>query len=82
MKSKDELIEDGLINDAIVISRCFIVEFYKDQLEKFKKIGVGKETETGIKVSKKLIKTTEKRLRQLSPILKKINIKERVNGYR
>ena len=82
MKSKSELIEDGLINDAIVISRCFIVEFYRDQLEKFKKIGVGKETENGIKVSKKLIKTTEKRLKQLSPILKKINIKERVNGYR
>ena len=40
MKSKSELIEDGLINDAIVISRCFIVEFYRDQLEKFKKIGI------------------------------------------
>ena len=82
MKSKSELIEDGLINDRIVISRCSIVEFYRDQLEKFENIGIGKETEHGTRVSKKLIATTKKRLRQLSPILKKINKKERVNGYR
>ena len=82
MKSKKELIEDGLINDALVISRLFIIEFYRDQLKKFEKIGLGKETEHGTRVSKKLIKTTKKRLRQLSPILEKINKKERVNGYR
>ena len=82
MKSKSELIEDGLINDSLVISRCFIVEFYRDQLDKFKKIGIGKETEHGTKISKKLIATTKKRLRQLSPILKKIKIKRRVNGYK
>ena len=82
MKSKRELIEDGLINDSIVISRCFIVEFYRDQLEKFKKIGIGKETENGIKVSKKLIAVTKKRLRQLSPIITRINKKERSNGYK
>ena len=82
MKSKNELIEDGLINDALVISRCFIVEFYRDQLEKFEKIGIGKETEHGIKISKKLIATTKKRLGQLSPILTKIKKRERVNGYK
>ena len=82
MKSKKELIEDGLINDRIIISRCSIVEFYRDQLEKFEYIGIGKETEHGTKVSKRLIATTKKRLRQLSPILKKIKKKERVNGYR
>ena len=82
MKSKRELIEDGLINDRIVISRCSIVEFYRDQLEKFENVGMGKETEHGTKVSKRLIATTKKRLRKLSPILKKINKKERVNGYR
>ena len=82
MKSKSELIEDGLINDALVISRLFIIEFYRDQLEKFEKIGIGKETEHGVRISKKLIATTIKRLRQLSPILKKIKIKGRVNGYK
>tara|TARA_R100001530_G_C4200483_1_gene124628 strand:- start:164 stop:412 length:249 start_codon:yes stop_codon:yes gene_type:complete len=82
MKSKSELIEDGLINDALVISRLFIIEFYRDQLKKFEKIGIGKETEHGTRISKKLIATTKKRLRQLSPILKKIKIKERVNGYK
>ena len=82
MKSKKELIEDGLINDSIVVSRGSIVEFYKSQLLKFEKIGIGKETEYGTRVSKKLIKTTKKRLRQLSPILKKINKKDRLNGYK
>ena len=82
MKSKKELIEDGLINDALVVSRCFIVEFYRDQLEKFEKIGMGKETEHGTRISKRLISTTKKRLRQLSPILKKINKRERSNGHK
>ena len=82
MKSKSELIEDGLINDALVISRLFIIEFYRDQLKKFEKIGIGKETENGVRISKKLIATTKKRLRQLSPILRKIKIRERVNGYK
>ena len=81
MKSKDQLIEEGLINDNLVVSHGHIVEFYKKQLLKFEKVGIGKETENGTRVSKKLIKTTKKRLRQLSPILKKINKKERVNGY-
>ena len=82
MKSKKRLIEDGLINDSLVISRCTIVEFYRNQLLKFEKIGIGKETEHGTRVSKKLIKTTKKRLRQLSTILKKINKKDRLNGYK
>ena len=82
MKSKDQLIEEGLINDALVVSHGNIVEFYRDQLLKFEKIGIGKETEHGTRVSKKLIKTTKKRLRQLSPILKKINKKDRLNGYK
>ena len=82
MKSKKQLIEEGLINDNLVISRGHIIEFYRDQLLKFEKVGIGKETEHGTKVSKKLIKTTKKRLRQLSPILKKINKRERSNGHK
>ncbi len=82
MKTKRELIEDGCYNDALVISRLFIIEFYRDQLRKFEKLGIGKETEHGTRVSKKLIATTKKRLKQLSPILNKIKIKGRVNGYK
>ena len=82
MKSKDQLIEEGLINDSLIVSRGNIVEFYRDQLLKLEKIGIGKETEHGVKVSNKLIKTTKKRLRQLSPILGKINKKERSNGIK
>ena len=82
MKSKRQLIEEGLINDNLVISRGHIVEFYRDQLLKFEKIGIGKETEYGTRVSKKLIKTTRKRLYQLSPLSNKINKKERLNGYK
>ena len=82
MKSKKRLIEDGLINDSLVISRCTIVEFYRNQLLKFEKIGIGKETEHGTRVSRKLIKTTKKRLKQLSPIIRKINKKERSNGVK
>ena len=82
MKSKERLIEEGLINDNLVVSRGSIVEFYRSQLLKFEKIGIGKETEYGTKVSKKLIKTTRKRLYQISPLLNKINKKERLNGYK
>ena len=82
MKSRKELIEEGLINDNLVISRGTIVEFYRSQLLKFEKIGIGKETEYGTRVSQKLIKTTRKRLYQVSPILSKINKKERLNGYK
>ena len=82
MKSKKQLIEEGLINDNLIISRGHIVELYRDQLIKFEKIGIGKETEHGTRVSNKLIKTTRKRLRQLSPIISIINKKERLNGYK
>ena len=82
MKSKEKLIEEGLINDNLIISRGSIVEFYRSQLLKFEKIGIGKETEYVTRVSKKLIKTTRKRLYQISPLLNKINKKERLNGYK
>ena len=82
MKSKKELLEQGLINECHIVSRCQIVEFYRDQLLKFETIGIGKETEHGTKITKKLIATTKKRLKQLSPILKKLNIKGRLNGLK
>tara|TARA_Y100000310_G_C20249291_1_gene608326 strand:+ start:304 stop:525 length:222 start_codon:yes stop_codon:yes gene_type:complete len=41
-------------------------QFYRDQLRSFERIGIGKKTNHGVVVTKKLIEVTERRLRQLS----------------
>ena len=41
-----------------------IVEFYRAQLVKFKKIGIGNETEFKVVVTEKLINCTNKRIRE------------------
>jgi len=43
-----------------------LTKFYKQQLEKFKELGIGKQTEFGVRVTKELIKTTKKRLQMLT----------------
>ena len=43
-----------------------LIKFYKQQLAKFKKLGIGKQTECGVRVTKELINTTKKRLRMLT----------------
>ena len=70
MKPMQELIEDGIINENKIVTRAFIARFYKDQLIKFNKIGIGKETENGVKVTPNLIEITRDRLYQLQPIRK------------
>ena len=47
-------------------SRLMIINIYKEQLSKFEKIGLGNYTEHNTLITEKLIKTTEKRLAQLS----------------
>jgi len=47
-------------------SRLSMVNFYKEQLRKFDKIGIGNFTEYDIKVTDALINITRKRLSQLS----------------
>jgi len=49
-------------------SRLWLINFYREQLSKFKKIGIGRRTEFGVKVTKKLIETTEKRLAKLAVV--------------
>ena len=54
-------------------SKIMIVHFYQEQLDKFKKLGLGAETENGVVITEDLIKTTKRRLEELSlvyPILK------------
>ena len=43
-----------------------IIRFYKQQLKKFKELGIGKQTEFGVRVTKKLIAVTNKRLNMLA----------------
>ena len=47
-------------------SKRSIIKFYRIQLEKFNKIGIGKRTNDGVVVTQKLIDITKKRLSQLS----------------
>ena len=43
-----------------------IIRFYRQQLKKYKSLGIGKRTEFGVKVTKRLIAITNKRLSQLT----------------
>lgn len=45
----------------------YVIRFYKDQLEKFKMLGLGNDTEYGVEITRKLINRTEKRLDELRP---------------
>ena len=49
-------------------SRTYIASFYKSQLEKFAKIGIGNDTENGVIVTQNLIDITNKRLLQIQPL--------------
>ena len=42
-----------------------IRELYKTQLKKFRKLGIGKYTEFGVKVTEDLISITEKRYKEI-----------------
>ena len=47
-------------------SKLATINMYREQLKKFKKIGLGNKTEYGVVINAKLIDSTKKRLRQLS----------------
>ena len=77
MKSYKQLVEEGLINEGSVISRNYVALFYSNQLDKFNRLGMGKETENGVVITPTLIKTTERRLNKLKPIRMKTQAKEK-----
>ena len=52
----------------IVGSRLWMINFYREQLRKFKKVGLGKLTEHDVKVTDNLIAITTKRLRDLTTL--------------
>ena len=49
-------------------TRAYVLNFYKKQLIKFEKIGIGNETENGVIVTQALIDTTNKRLQEIQPL--------------
>jgi len=46
-------------------SRQYIIRFYREQLRKFDKIGIGQRTEWDVEVTQLLIDITKKRLDQI-----------------
>ena len=47
-------------------SRLWLINFYKEQLFKFKKLGLGRRTEFDVIVTEDLVKLTENRLNKLA----------------
>jgi len=73
MHSRKSSIDEGTYlsdKNRLWNTRNNIIKFYQQQLEKFEKIGIDKETENDVTITKALIKITRKRLYQLSPMLK------------
>ena len=65
MHPRKQLIKEGIINENKQISRIYISKFYKEQLVKFDKLGIGNLTENGVIITPELIAITKKRLKQL-----------------
>ena len=57
-----------MVNAMIEIpsSKLWLINFYREQLSKFYKLGMGKKTENDVLITEELIKLTEKRLDNLS----------------
>jgi len=70
MKPRQQLIDEGILNESKITSRHSIAQFYVDQLEKFTKLGLGEVTENGVVVTPALIEITQERLEKLRPFLK------------
>ena len=69
MKPYKQLLEEKLISVNSSYSHSYVIKFYREQLEKFYKIGMSKLTENGVKITPGLIEVTEKRLNQLQPTI-------------
>ena len=53
-------------NMEVMGSKLWVINFYKEQLNKFEKVGLGKLTEHDVKVTPNLIRITQQRLDDLS----------------
>ena len=59
-----------MVNAMIEIpsSKLWLINFYREQLSKFYKLGMGKKTENNVLITKSLIDNTKKRLADLSVV--------------
>ena len=55
-------------DQQMLTTRKSVIQWYRDQLAKFHKLGIGKFTENNTKVSQTLIDTTMKRIVQLGGV--------------
>ena len=58
----------SMIESENVGSKLWVINFYQEQLNKFAKLGLGKLTEFDVKVTEKLIATTQRRLNEITTI--------------
>ena len=47
-------------------SKLWMINFYREQLRKFNKVGLGKKTENDVRITQELIDITKKRLEDIS----------------
>ena len=53
---------------GITGSRLWLINFYREQLAKFEKLGMGKKTENDVLITEDLIRVTKDRLNKLSVV--------------
>ena len=53
---------------AITTSRLWLLHFYREQLRKFEKLGMGEKTENDVLITEDLIRVTKDRLNKLSVV--------------
>ena len=74
-------------------SKLWLIHFYREQLIKLEKLGMGKKTEFGVTVTEGLIKVTRDRLNKLSVVydnsltsqahkLRQIQLERLKNGHK
>ena len=70
MKPRQQLIDEGILNESKITTKHSIAQFYQEQLYKFEKLGMGKQTDNGVVITPTLIKVTRERLKTLRPFLR------------
>ena len=70
MKPRQQLIDEGIIDEGKMTTKHSIAQFYQDQLNKFEKLGMGKQTDNGVVITPTLIKVTRERLKTLRPFIR------------
>ena len=55
-----------IILDHVIGSKLWTINFYREQLRHFAKVGLGNRTQHGVKITEKIIAVTKKRLRELT----------------